>query len=74
MQFFYLALKINSFILTKQDVISLSSMTSFTDANLLYQATRDGFSAKAFHQKCDGYQNTLTIIKTNGNYVFGGYT
>ena len=49
-------------------------MTSFTDANLLYRATRDGFSAKAFHQKCDNYHNTLTIIKTNGNYVFGGYT
>ena len=48
-------------------------MTSFTDANLLYQATRDGFSAKAFHQKCDNYHNTLTIIKSNGNYVFGGF-
>jgi hypothetical protein len=42
--------------------------------NLLYRATRDGFTASAFHEKCDGKENTITIIKTNGNYVFGGYT
>ena len=42
--------------------------------NLLYRATRDGFTASAFHEKCDGKENTITIIKTNGNYVFGGHT
>ena len=42
--------------------------------DLLYRATRDGFSASAFHSKCDGKENTLTIIKNNLNYVFGGYT
>jgi hypothetical protein len=40
---------------------------------LKYRASRDGFSAKNFHSKCDGIPNTLTIIKsTNGN-IFGGY-
>ena len=72
-QILNLALRITSSILTQAEVISLSSMTSFTNANLLYRATRDGFSAEAFHQKCDNYHNTLTIIKTNGNYVFGGF-
>jgi hypothetical protein len=29
---------------------------------------------RAFHYKCDGKNKTVTIIKTDGNYVFGGYT
>ncbi len=49
-------------------------MTNSTNGVLLYRATRDGFTAKAFHEKCDGKANTLTIIMTNENYVFGGYT
>ena len=41
---------------------------------LIYRGSRDGFSAKEFHSKCDGKVNTLTIIKsTNGN-IFGGFT
>ncbi len=54
--------------------MTLSQMTESKDGNLLYRATTDGFEAKAFHAKCDGKENTITIIKTNGNYVFGGYT
>ncbi len=49
-------------------------MTKSSNGILLYRATRDGFEGTAFHNKCDGKANTLTIIKTNGNYVFGGYT
>ena len=49
-------------------------MIEFTNSDLLYRATADGFEAKSFHAKCDGKANTITIIKTNGNYVFGGYT
>ena len=41
---------------------------------LLYRATRDGFSGEDFHRQCDSKTRTLTIIKsTNGN-IFGGYT
>jgi hypothetical protein len=49
-------------------------MTESTDGTLLYRATRDGFEASSFHEKCDDKDNTITIIKTNENYVFGGYT
>ena len=35
--------------------------------------TRDGFSASAFHSRCDGKANTVTIIKNDINHVFGGY-
>ena len=42
--------------------------------SLLYRATRDGFAASSFHQRCDNQGKTLTIIKAaNTNYVFGGY-
>ncbi len=48
-------------------------MTKSSKINLLYRATRDGFTGQAFHSKCDGKGNTITIIKNNLNYVFGGY-
>jgi hypothetical protein len=41
--------------------------------SLLYRGTRDGFDSSDFHSKCDGYYNTLTILKAKGSgYMFGG--
>jgi hypothetical protein len=41
----------------------------------LYRGTRDGFGAKAFHTKCDGHLNTLTLLKAKGSkFIFGGFT
>ncbi len=48
-------------------------MTKSSKINLLYRATRDGFTSQSFHSKCDGKENTITIIKSHLNYVFGGY-
>jgi hypothetical protein len=42
--------------------------------NLLWQGSRDGFGAKAFHDRCDGRANTLTIIQDTDGNVFGGFT
>jgi hypothetical protein len=62
-------------ILTLEENLNLTSMTrSNPQALLLYKATRDGFEASSFHSKCDGKANTVTIIKSNYNNVFGGYT
>ena len=41
---------------------------------LLYRGTTDGFGPSAFHSRCDGKSNTVTIILNDQNYVFGGYT
>ena len=41
---------------------------------LLYRASDDGFSSDKFHEKCDGIKNTLTIIKTTNENIFGGFT
>jgi hypothetical protein len=63
----------DSLILTNEESVSLFEMTKSSKGNLLYRATRDGFTSQAFHSKCDGKGNTITIIKNNLNYVFGGY-
>jgi hypothetical protein len=56
------------------ELMSLCQFSLHQKWKLIYRATRDGFGAAVFHSKCDGYQNSLVIIKsTNGN-VFGGYT
>ena len=40
----------------------------------LYQATVDGGETNNFHSKCDNIPNTLTIIQSEGNRRFGGFT
>ena len=38
---------------------------------LIFKASKDGFSANAFHQKCDNKGKTITVVSANG-YIFGG--
>jgi hypothetical protein len=49
-------------------------LNNLTEVKLIYRATRDGFGASSFHSKCDNIANTVTIIKTTSNSVFGGFT
>ena len=41
---------------------------------LLYSGQRDGFSATTFHKLCDYIGPTITLIRNDYNYIFGGYT
>ena len=41
---------------------------------LIYSGSRDGDSAKSFHQKCDNKGPTLTLCKEKNGIIFGGYT
>ena len=41
---------------------------------LLFRAYKDGFTASAFHQKCDGKNFTVTFVLTNNGRRFGGFT
>jgi hypothetical protein len=41
---------------------------------LLWRGSRDGFSAREFHYRCDGRANTLTLIRDTNRNVFGGFT
>jgi len=42
--------------------------------SLIYKAKRDGFAAKDFHDICDEFQGTLTVIKSKEGHLFGGFT
>ena len=42
--------------------------------DLIYKASQDGFSAESFHKHCDYKEGTLIIVKTTGDFIFGGYT
>ena len=65
----------NSSILTGNERITLTQMLNIPlEGKLIYRATRDNFSASSFHSRCDGIPNTVTIIKTTSNSVFGGFT
>lgn len=41
---------------------------------LMFKATVEGFSADAFHAKCDDKGPTLAVIQSKEGYIFGGYT
>lgn len=40
---------------------------------LVYRGSRDGFSAKDFHSKCDGIKHTMTLVKSKDGSIFGGF-
>jgi hypothetical protein len=42
--------------------------------HLLWRGSRDGFTAKEFHLRCDGRANTLTLIEDTDGNIFGGFT
>ena len=55
--------------------MALKQTSNLTEAwQLLYQASSNGFNSNIFHAKCDGYQGTLVVVKSNNSNVFGGYT
>jgi hypothetical protein len=41
---------------------------------LLYKASRDGFSSKVLLEKTKSQNGTITLVQTNFNTVIGGYT
>eukprot|EP00479_Gromia_sphaerica_P007858 TRINITY_DN278_c0_g1_i1.p1 TRINITY_DN278_c0_g1~~TRINITY_DN278_c0_g1_i1.p1 ORF type:complete len:138 (-),score=15.66 TRINITY_DN278_c0_g1_i1:361-774(-) len=54
-------------------------LDTFMNANptwtLLYRSSRDGATAKNFHEGCDGKSPTITLIKVKGKpHIFGGYS
>ena len=41
---------------------------------LIHKASKDGFDAASFHTRCNNQGPTMTIIRSNNNCLFGGYT
>ena len=74
-------LKLDSKLLTNIDQIELikTGIKNFDKSKelklkLLFRASRDGDSNKAYHDLCDGISPTINIIKSKNGYIFGGYT
>ena len=71
---------INSKIITKEKDFKLINkyLSSLYNKNikykLIFQASEDGAFGKIFKKKCSKSQRTLTIILTNKNKAFGGFT
>ena len=41
---------------------------------LIHKASRDGFDAAPFHNRCNNQGPTISVIRSNNNCLFGGYT
>ena len=67
---------IKSSILTslkhKQDLEKLFAPAKLPKLTLLWCGARDGFTADAFHSRCDNKGATLTVVRS-GEYIFGGF-
>jgi len=46
---------------------------SYVVTELIFRATKDGFTASAFHNKCNEKGATITLIKGKNGAIFGGY-
>ena len=77
----------NPFILDSKIIESKSSLDfilnyirqndktfNFNNLKLLYRGSRDGDRTKTCHELCDNKKNVLIIMKSDNNYIFGGYS
>ena len=58
--------------LVKDNMDSLKNLR--VGYKLIYRASEHGSRAEDFHKKVDNIFSTLTVIKTKGDLIFGGYT
>jgi len=54
-----------------KDFISPNKNINF---DLIFSSKEDGFDAETFHNKCNNYNNTVTVILTENNEKIGGFT
>ena len=65
---------LGSTILTTAHQSTMDTMLPGTAKTLLYRASRDGFTASAFHTKCDGIAKIWVVMKSDGNYIATAYS
>ena len=47
---------------------------NFNEIKLLYRGSRDGDKTKTCHKLCDNKKNVLIFIKSETDFIFGGYS
>ena len=67
--------KSSTSLLTNKQWSDLKRICQLNDKwRLIYKASRDGFEAKNFHEKCDNKSFTLSLFKVKEtNFIFGAY-
>lgn len=60
-------------LLSRSQQRTVCSQLGNIKLKLLYKATVHGFTAAAFHQRCDNQAPTLSVGYNTSGYVFGGY-
>ena len=63
----------NKFLIFVNNWLKEKLQNAHSNFELIYDASRDGWSSSNFHSLCDYEGPTVTVVKS-GNYVFGGYT
>ena len=66
--------KINIFISLINEGIKKNFNKRIKCYKLLYQASIDGYDNKDFHRKCDGKNFTITLVISDKDKIFGGFT
>ena len=56
------------------DLINDNTIIEYKLCDLLFRGTRDGFSRNDFYKKCNNKQDTICLIQSHQNNVFGGFT
>ncbi|XP_053353477.1 interferon-induced protein 44-like [Clarias gariepinus] len=60
--------------LSKEQELKLCSLLGHVKLSLLFKASVHGFTADAFHRKCDRQGPTVTVAYNYSGYIFGAYT
>ncbi|XP_034533963.1 interferon-induced protein 44-like [Notolabrus celidotus] len=60
--------------LTRSQQRTICSQLGRVKLQLLYKASIHGFTAAAFHQRCDTRSPTVSVGYNDSGFVFGGYT
>ena len=58
----------------KEFLKKILEWTGFKNIDLIFRGSRDGMTCNDFHKKCDNQGPTITLIKNDKGYIFGGYT
>ena len=57
----------------KEFLDKIYEWSGFKKMELLFRGTRDGMTAKDFHNKCDNQGPTISLFKNEKGHIFGGY-
>ena len=58
----------------KEFLRKIFEWSGHNNMELIYRGTRDGMTCNSFHNNCDDQGKTITLIKNDKGYIFGGYS